>query len=471
MRRALVAVFLIGCGGGGGDDATDAGHDTRIVSTVPANGDAKVSVLVDPTITLDGTLRAASVDATTVTLREVGRHAALPAAIDYSGDTITVRTPLALSHGTTYELTLDGLVDDRGRALDATHVQFTTYANPLVREVGYSGGEIAQWTAYGDDVVTVYTGIGTDGDWFTHDDVIDEMDRDTRDNLGHVVQHVTYVGPGTNGTWGNDDDDIEGWTAIEYDTAGQVVREIHYNGPGDDGIWLDGNDRVLDYQERDRPDADGRYTRQTRYSDPGANGTWIDDDDVPSFHVDRTEDDAGRTVADAQYDGPGLDGIWRNGDDHVAIAYVSEYDADGNLTRFRRQSGAGNDRVWNTDDDPITGYDRVDSQAGVRTRTVSFSDVGLDGMWFSPDDDVSFYDNVDQPFHKDLVAREGAFGGPGDNGIWFTEDDAVVSRTTRAFDAAGNVDTLGQYISPGLDGDWYTNDDVPAYVATYDTTK
>ncbi len=96
-------------------------------------------------------------------------------------------------------------------------------------------------------------------------------------------------------------------------------------------------------------------------------------------------DDAGRLVGTETYDNAGSDGIWLNDDDGRSTYLRQEWLDDGYLQVL--YSGAGEDGVWESVDDAIGSTQRIEFGADGRlARATQCTDPGADLAWQTADD-------------------------------------------------------------------------------------
>jgi len=451
IRRVAVLVVgfvtlasaLAACGdddGGVADPDAAVGDTTppRVISTTPADGARRVSVLLQEIVfEISEPLDEDSVAAGIIMTTKYGQGVDATVHFDAATSSIVLRPARTLSYGAEYTVGVEGPVTDlAGNELAQTLVQFRTYANPLSGIDYYAAGTASGYFDRDlDDDGNVVGGVwvldaGDDSTWRTADDVVSEAYRYA--TTKSTFDALTFDAPGTDGLWQTADDVVSGHSVSNLDEHGDVNRSTVYV-PGDDGEWLTGDDEPLRYDAYRR--THGLAVRTTRFNNEGVDATWFtEDDEVLSYRaVDL--DSAGRPSADVWYDGSGTDGEWFTADDAVGAYTKLTYDSAGNRLRFINYVGAGTDNVWFTaDDEP--------------DRWVEYSHDG-DG----------------------LLVRETYYGQPGIDGVWLTSDDVAYYATNTAHDVMGNRVDATSYDAPGTDGVWHTGDDLVERISTFATDR
>jgi hypothetical protein len=472
-----VAVLPLNAGANGPEDggdrppAEDGGEppqpedgDDRppqIVETVPAAGDQRVSILIEPTVYFDRAVDPAAVDPGS--LRLVGPEAT---AVDGrvvlgAGERSVAFMPARpLDYGREYalEVAVGG---------EEEVVVFATFANPPQRHLFFWGSYLQGYRQYEVDElgrileVSVVVGPGFDGEWFTGDDRISALDRRSYDPGGRLQSVSHFIDPGPDGVWRTADDILDWRRVWIADAPGRVVQ-IEYVGPGDDGQWLVEDDRIGELRVI-RHDARGRPIEQRVFGHPGGDGVWFTEDDALAYIL--VHEYAGDAlVAWRRVAGPGSDGDWDAGDQQLLYRARRTLDAAGNRELTVVHVYAGGDGRWGTDDDVIGHVIDADlAPDGRLERRVVHGGPGFDGEWFTPDDTVLGYVTYEYD-PRELQTGIVAFDHPGNDGAWFTQDDVAAALSATDFDPLGNR-IVGLVLSDAGLTDWVQFTDRPPYTA------
>jgi hypothetical protein len=415
-------------GSGGGGDGGNLGPE--IISITPADGAQRVSVLSDVAIEVTTSLDPATIDGTSVVLRNMAGEIVVNGDVSYDdGAKQIVFTPsIPLLWGATYELALSSVTDPDGFPLADTTVTFQTYRNPMTRTTNYSRTEINHYWNYINDAdgfntrVQIYDEPGGDDTWMTSDDVMSSyVDYEYDD--GRWVAGITHPGPGPDQQWFTADDEISAYSVTDWGERGLRTAIWSYNGPGNDGEWRTGDDElnvVTGYEYDDG----GHLVEMKRSSAPGSDGVHLTDDDTYDFTWSWDFDADGRQVK------------W----------YA--YGADGALTTHRSYTYDSNGA--------LLGY-------------VYYNNPGADQTWLTADDGIQNH-YAYQLTPERLNARFIYYAGTGPDEDWLTSDDTMQSHTEYSYDSLGNRTATDWHNDPGTDGQWLTDDDIRYNGAEYDTS-
>lgn len=412
----------------GGGDGGLVGPE--IISTSPADGAARVSVLSDVRVDVSTSLDPATIDGSSVVLRDMAGQVTIRGDVAYDdGAKQIVFTPaLPLAWGATYELSLSSIADPSGIPLADATVSFVTYRNPITRVTNYSRTSINYYWDY-------------------------EHDAD-----GRTTRILSYQEPGPDDMWMTADDVLASHTDYEY--AGDTyVATVAYDGPGLDQQWLTGDDEVSSYSENDWT-ARGARDRIRSYNSPGPDGQWRTSDDVPFLVTGYDYNGDGHMVEMTRSSDPGTDGMWLTDDDSYDFRWQWDIDDDGKQTHWY-------------------AYDAVDAITSHRSYTydsdgallgyVYYNHPGADQIWLTGDDGVQSH--YAYALNQDrLSERFIYYTGTGPDEDWLTSDDTVQSYSATAYDSAGNRVSASWYDDAGTDEQWFTGDDTRYVANDYDTS-
>ncbi|MFH1231288.1 MAG: hypothetical protein V1709_07310 [Planctomycetota bacterium] len=266
-----------------------------------------------------------------------------------------------------------------------------------------------------------YTGAGTDGKWFTADDVVNNYESYTYDVQGNKTRWVPYTGVGTDGKWFTADDVVNNYESYTYDAQGNKTRWVLYTGAGTDKKWFTTDD-VVDKYKSFIYDDQGRRTRDVYYRDAGTDGIWFTADDVVGDYDSFIYNAQWEITEVVYYHGAGTDGIWFNADDVVWGGSLFSDNYDQNNRRWRHP----------TRRDEMSAYDSyIHDDQRKQTRTI-YHKIGPGGVTNITDDDddsgVSSYSSFIYDAQDDVkgkLTREVWYNGAGTDRKWFTADDVV----------------------------------------------
>lgn len=264
-----------------------------IVSSIPADGTVKVSILSKIDIIFSEDLDSTTVNETNIVLKTKS-NTSITRTLTYNdaGKKITVTPSRPLTTATSYKCTLSGIKDASGNEMASQTFTFRTFVNPQIKYVYYTGGNVSLYYIY------------------------------TLDSNGNKTQSIYYNGAGDDTIWFNGDDVINNkYEAYTYDAKGNMINRIYYKGAGADTSWLT-NDDIVDNYYTNIYDVNCNRTRYIAYSGAGINTTWFDDDDVVSYYGITTYDENGNEIQSTSYSGAGTDTDWFSGDDVISsISY------------------------------------------------------------------------------------------------------------------------------------------------------
>lgn len=194
---------------------------------------------------------------------------------------------------------------------------------------------------------------GPDGMLDTADDAPTGYTVTGYDPSGLVANSAYYAEAGSDGEWFTADDVARGRASITtWDVSGRVTEILDYQGPGSDGVWFTDDD-VMRSHTRGTYDVSARTAAQ-RSTTPGPDGTDGTADDLVQAYALGQLDADGRVVDVLRYGAAGADGEWETEDDVVSQRIVWTFGAHDNVTHELRYSGAGPDGRWGTADDRLS---------------------------------------------------------------------------------------------------------------------
>lgn len=479
--------------------AADAQAQWRLLAPAAASG--RVGV-IEPWRLMETGALGANLDpgAGSLSLRRISPPPSgdVPIRVERStaGETVLVpRVPLAFN--ARYAVVLSA-ASVRGSGVSTVLGEFTTVANPLVRQAYFRHGVLDRYqTLQYDDAQrvvrredyrsvageadqlvavvlfkrqtlgsreTTFTDPGADGEWGTDDDSMASYARTDVDSAGRVLVSLTAQSAGADGAWFTGDDAVGGYFRYEYDSVGQLLREIYHSGPGADGTLLTADDAVAWYDAH-QYSVGSHANPSFRFDGSGRDGRWFTEDDV----VQAVAVTLAEGHARAHYESAGPDGIWLTPDDRLR-EYRLTVEEPGKLI-FIQYDGAGADGEWVSDDDTIHHYSVYESnELGLRTRHVLFTSAGQDGIWLSEDDEPESY-TIYRRDERGLPVAQTRYTGAGRDGIWFTVDDGVGHHERYEVASNGSRVSATVLVAPGTDGLWFTADDVPGQHSFYDSTR
>jgi hypothetical protein len=392
---------------------------TPVSYSIPADGEGLVSLSSLIRIKKLEQLDPATVTSSTVSLWGQGRFGSfrIPISINYSS---SLRL-LSIHHtgllpGATYSLSLSGLKNTSGALLPDSTLAFSTLKNQKSRSVYYKfDGTVQRYLQYQFDQDGWLTGSdeyvspGTDGLWFTSDDIYGVRETLSYSDLPPRYIDHRYVGLGY---------DFDLHIPYQYTPEGSLARET-FDLSKILGIT------VYTYNLQNLLD------RTTNYLDMGIDLAWNTDDDVDGSYTARGYDQYGvKTREITYYRMISPEGVYlATHEIGGVVSYL--YDTQGRLARAVSYESSGADMVWFNDDDVVTGY------------------------W-------------DYTYAYGQLVRAVFRGAPGTDGIWLTADDTVLAYQTFTYDGAGNRKEVVRYAGSGPDQNWFTADDVRSVVDTFD---
>lgn len=367
---SVVAVNLVGCGGGGSDSSSDSGSTPLQLVISPANDTTGVSVLTTLKVVSNVSLDPTVVTGTNVRLVDENNKV-IPVTVSYDDATrtVSVKPKLPLEHYVKYTVSVDGLKDMAGAFATPQQVSFYTTKNQrlslelsgdpnhpnnklcelahidpatkLIDKVTYSAadtsGNCAASEATLDPAHVLYVmkpSYSTQGRlwrWsqYSPADALVKYDENVFDTGNTQTRTDTYTINGSNNPV------LTGYVSYEYDTIGRLARKVVTN---DKGI-------AQEYRRYDY-DALNRVVKEVVYKRSGTSVAWdpavgdITDYQVYSYAPDNLsalvttykQYGVDNVVGNAD-DAGGADGKMTEGGDDVPYSYTKiTYNTDGLMT-------------------------------------------------------------------------------------------------------------------------------------------
>ncbi|MFH0738549.1 MAG: hypothetical protein V2A59_01645 [Candidatus Omnitrophota bacterium] len=157
-----------------------------------------------------------------------------------------------------------------------------------------------------------YSSMGTDGKWFTPDDI--EIYRSVY-GYGSDGKRIRSVKYGREGS-------ILQYTTFENNSRGLVSKDIVYKGKGPDDRWFTIDDEIEKYHRFEYNN--GKLARIAEYNQ--------------------------------QHNGRGPDNLWFSADDKIFATKEFSYCEDGHMAKIKKCIGPGPDNAWFTEDDVVQYY-------------------------------------------------------------------------------------------------------------------
>lgn len=351
------------------------------------------------------------------------------------------------------------------------------FRKPVIYTVTAADSSVEQYTVtvtkarFSKSRDVYYYNAGTDGIWFTADDLIGVYHSYTYDSNGNTIEDIPYNKSGTDSVWFTSDDAVDNYYKYICDSNGHYSRTIRYDGAGTDSSWFTPDDLVGWYGGNYMYDSDGNRTESVGYDKAGADGTWFTSDDAVYDYNRLTYDSNGNLIQWVYYSKPGPDAIWFTSDDIPNFIIKYSYNSNGNMTRYIHYYGAGADGVWFTADDAFNYYSYFYDSNGNKTRDISYNKAGTDNVWFTADDVIGSYTSYTYDSNGNKI-RSISYDNAGTDNVWFTADDVITNYSSYTYDSNGNVSRFVYYLGggnhgSGPDGIWLTSDDVPCCYTVY----
>lgn len=448
----------------------------RLTSSTPAADATRVSVLGKLTFTFDEALDPATVTPTSVvvTSPQLGVPSRIGGTVTYDDATRTVTfTPAApLERGVPYTARVGNTITDAaGNAFAGAEQSFLTSVNSLAKLTAYDTVEdlgLIQWIQFVLDAngrpskYLAYFGPGSDGIWFTADDMVGGRYDTTDAADGRHLEQRAYT-PGADGRWNTADDTMSALIAWTYDGQRRLIERTRATGAGPDAQWGTADDSLTFLETYAYAASQARITR---FTGPGNDNAWRTLDDRADGYTVYTFDENGLLTRVTSYSA-GPDGRAQTADD-TCTGYIDHEYTGALLREYTIGHSAGPDGVLLTADDGYSflakyAYDARGAQVGF----LQFSGPGVDGVWRTPDDLISAR-GAQVADGNGLVTQVRSYVGPGPDALWNTADDVIESLRSGTFDAAGNRLEERYFLGPGADGVWGTADDRLDSVSQFD---
>ncbi len=233
--------------------------------------------------------------------------------------------------------------------------------------------------------------VGADGVLGTSDDTTLVREQVTFDAQGRLLNGIASNGAGTDGQWFTADDVSLFFFDVARDPGDGQITEIRYfAGAGPDQVLFTPDDLVGGYERR-QYNGDRRLVAVTLYELPGLDDVWFTADDVVFRREVWNWNSRGLLSQRYVFVGPGPDLTWETGVNGDDIGTLRRFGYSGNDINSRQtiNESYGDDGEWNTQDDVIQGYfDLEFDDNGLWTRALWHDDPGVGELWFDDDDPV-----------------------------------------------------------------------------------
>lgn len=260
---------------------------------------------------------------------------------------------------------------------------------------------------------------------YTHEGNVSQYSEYAFDEFGRHTEVKNYSDEGSDGEWFTNDDILSGYSKTTFSTDDLSSYTVEYTGQGPDGKWFTNDDasslNIGNGYQYQQYDSNMKVIRSIRHSDTGADGEWFTPDDTQSMYSGFTTykyDTAGNRTYSIYYWGVGPDNKAFTGDDEVGYYNVNVYNEKNALIKSTAFFDAGMDMKWFTSDDltdyvsytketdvngnPVVmvsaaseesenyyGYERVEYTAeGYLLSGSVYINNGIDGEWFNDDDNI-----------------------------------------------------------------------------------
>jgi len=389
------------------------------------------------------------------------------------------------------------ILDDTGTRIGQVNSStFGADGQPLTADDTVNGNYTVELDAPGGNRTirsVSISGLGPDGLPATDDDVITEVTETLRDADGRQLSVRGFNAPGTDGDWFTPDDVVNSATDFFFAFDGEgrpTSKHRHWYGPD---AQLDTADDVINGVHEYLYSVDAPtgqlLTIDLRIDGLGADGLPHTDDDIIVEAEFVYTDDLGRVRRQVSFREPGADDDWTTTIDNRQVqsgwSTYRQYSYIGDSERLSQSLivDRGPDQEYFTDDDVVTGYFAQIFGRGPDawpTGSMQCSDPGTDGVFFTDDDvfnagglrQLDSYDELGRLAARWVYSGTGQLAGP--DGEWFTGDDVV----QRVISYAHSDVPLArprprqeeqEHIAPGADGLWLTLDDELGYVIWNET--
>lgn len=229
----------------------------------------------------------------------------------------------------------------------------------LYKEVKLVAGKDNQWFTADDAVYTYYTyeydnagritkkasfKCSPDNIPYTADDELYHYEVFVYDGNGKTVGEITYDGKGSDGQWFTADDIEEYHFTYEYGLFGEKTKAIVYTNRSV-------QERCLHYGY-----SLGRIVKEVEYRNKGRDNKWCTFDDKIYLYHKFKYNEHGKLTRTLEYNNKGRDNLWFTQDDSLDAYNVRIFNKEGLRNETIKYIAKGPDDKWFTDDDVIQYY-------------------------------------------------------------------------------------------------------------------
>jgi len=422
-----------------------------VIDTEPSHEQNKISVNQPIRFLLNGAIDPTSIEAGTVLIKRtdddpseyiapnfVHGHASYDAA----AQAILFKPHHPLAYGQTYTVILRDLTNVDGLPVAQHSIQFTTYYNPVFREIDYKEGVITQYDEYEHDAlghaIKMYRIGGTQGPgdnslWLDSDDAVSSIRLFNVDAVNFFAKQVIYSAPSNSQRdWQPTVKDVFNYDKTMTDINGNHLGTASFKD-GDDRTWFTEDDNITGYIQRSK--ADNGDALKARFNSSGADENWLTGhDNEINFHERTIFNERHAKAIHTLYRGTGEDGIYFTDDDPVQYYHEFIYDENDVLVRYLWKTAPGMDGIWFTSDDDIGYCNHYEYGASGNVLKKIHARIGDDQVCFTSDDIIRYYhaltyDTIGNRINRQYFGAEGTLNGAGDDGVWFTKDDHLIEET------------------------------------------
>ena len=467
-----------------------------LVSSTPADGATKVSVItkltfvfsedLDPSTVTSAAFKLVQNHYTGLTTPSLSMHVAT--SYDAATHTVTVTPDRPMSYdGCSTDAAPDynaatgcggyvldygmGVKDAAGNAFAPGTLRFRTVINSMSKRTYYNSSTGAVSAAYnhaldaaGHVVKQFYESAGADQIFGNADDSYSSVQQWFYGADNQVTQQRGFAA-GPDGKLNTNDDVISYLYTYTYDASGREIERTYISAPGPDAQWGTADDIIGNYMAI-AYDASGMPTKETYYNSAGTDTVWHTADDRVSSWIVATNTGRNRTAW--QYYEPGPDLLPMTSDDIEYERQEFTYDANGNATSLKDFYDKGPDMMWNTADDLQDEFISYTLDARGNSTAMKYTyGPGTDMIWGTPDDPINGY-GANAFDVNECLSSVSNFNTAGADMTWGTADDVLGSHVDSTYSATGNRTGVQYLNGVGPDNVWRTGDDRVAYKYDYD---
>jgi len=212
---------------------------------------------IDFSLSVDMDARTINKETVVVTRTDEGANTASPidGTVEYdpAQKKIVFQPARDLLPEANYRLSLVGLRQLAGEAVPNIELPFTPNHVADDRFVRFKEGKIASYikTTSEPDTGSIRLSFylaGSDGEWFSPDDVLARSITTTFNAQGKLTGYVDTLAPGADGQWFTADDKMNYVYSAVYDTSGKILSAASHGAAGPDGKWLTADDIIRYYE-------------------------------------------------------------------------------------------------------------------------------------------------------------------------------------------------------------------------------